>query len=88
MIQKIKTFIKELFTKADKTDRVITFENGCVGLKDPLPPYRAEPSDDKMMLKSKDLGNGKYEVGGVVFYADSHAEACRKYKRGAKHGEN
>ena len=37
--------------------------------------------DHKMMLKSRDLGNGKYEVGGVVFHADSHPEAIRKYRR-------
>ena len=38
------------------------------------------------MLKSRDLGNGKYEVGGVIFFADSHPEAIRKYRR-AKDGE-
>jgi len=42
--------------------------------------------DHKMMLKSRDLGNGKYEVGGVIFFADSHPEAIRKYRR-AKDGE-
>ena len=42
---------------------------------------KAEP----LMLKSRDMGDGKYEVSGVVFYADSHAEACRKYRRGNRH---
>lgn len=32
-------------------------------------------------LHSKDLGEGKYEVEGVVFYAESHGEALRKYLR-------
>ena len=45
-----------------------------------------EPKDEKMFLKSRDLGNGKYEVNGVIFYADSHAESIRKYRR-AKHGK-
>ena len=37
--------------------------------------------DNKMLLKSRDMGSGKYEVGGIVFYADSHQEALRKYRR-------
>jgi hypothetical protein len=41
-----------------------------------------EESKDKMLLKSRDMGNGKYEVGGIVFYADSHQEALRKYRKG------
>jgi hypothetical protein len=44
-------------------------------------------NDHKMMLKSRDLGDGKYEVGGVVFFADTHAEAIRKYRR-ASRGDN
>ena len=40
--------------------------------------------DNKMLLKSRDMGNGKYEVGGIVFYADSHQEALRKYRRAGK----
>ena len=43
-----------------------------------------EESKDKMLLKSRDMGNGKYEVGGIVFYADSHSEALRKYRRAGK----
>jgi hypothetical protein len=35
-------------------------------------------------LKSRDLGDGKYEVCGIEFYADSHAEALRKYRRAKK----
>jgi len=34
-----------------------------------------------MMVNSRDLGDGKYEVSGVIFYADSHACAIRKYRR-------
>jgi len=41
-----------------------------------------EIKDHEMFLKSRDLGSGKYEVNGVIFYADSHAEAIRKYRRG------
>ena len=37
--------------------------------------------DDKMLLKSRCVCEGKYEVGGVTFYADTHAEAVRKYRR-------
>lgn len=37
--------------------------------------------EHNMMLKSRDMGNGKFEVCGVVFYADSHTEALRKYRR-------
>jgi len=32
-------------------------------------------------LRSKDLGQGRYEVEGVIFYANSHPEALRKYLR-------
>lgn len=35
---------------------------------------------DNIMLKSRDLGDGKYEVSGIIFYADSHIEAIRKYR--------
>ena len=40
-------------------------------------------SKDKktLAIKSKDLGGGKYEVEGVIFYCDSHLEAIRKYIR-------
>lgn len=34
-----------------------------------------------MQIRSKDKGNGRYEVNGVIFYAKSHAEALRKYLR-------
>ena len=43
-----------------------------------------EESKDKILLKSRDMGNGKYEVGGIVFYADSHASAIHKYRRAKK----
>ena len=38
--------------------------------------------DLPLLLKSRDMGAGKFEVNGVVFYCDSHAEALRKYRRG------
>lgn len=41
-------------------------------------------SDKKIMLHSKDLGNGRYEVCGVIFYAESHIEAIRKYTKRKK----
>ena len=92
MIQKIKTFIKELFAKADKTDKVITFENGGIGLKDPLPPYKAEPSDElpsNMMVHTKYLGrrtNGlfAFEINGVVIEGEDIISAQRKYLRTKK----
>jgi len=46
-----------------------------------MKPKNTVDTDHKMMLKSRDLGNGKYEVGGVIFHADSHPEAIRKYRR-------
>ena len=42
--------------------------------------------DTKMALKSRDLGDGKYEVNGVIMYADSHPEAILKYRKGTAHG--
>ena len=50
--------------------------NRVMGKKNTIDP------NHKMMLKSRDLGNGKYEVGGVIMYADSHAEAIWKYRKG------
>ena len=92
MIAKIGTFIKELLTKADKTDRVITSENGGIGLKDPLPPYKAEPEEElpsNMKLHAKYLGrrvNGlfAFEVNGVVIEAEDIISAQRKYLRTEK----
>jgi hypothetical protein len=44
-------------------------------------------TEDKMMLRSRDLGNGMYQVCGVNVTATSHAEALRKYRRALKeHG--
>jgi len=40
-----------------------------------------QKNTDKMLLKSRDMGNGKYEVNGIVFYAESHAESILKYRR-------
>jgi len=40
--------------------------------------------DMDMMLRSRFISKGKYEVAGVIFYADTHAEAIRKYRRGVK----
>ena len=40
-----------------------------------------------MMIHSKDKGNGRYEVNGVMFYAKTHAEALRKYLRVKKECE-
>ncbi len=40
--------------------------------------------DRSIKLRSKDLGGGKYEVEGVVLYAESHAIALRKYLRQKK----
>lgn len=45
-----------------------------------------EVEEKKMMLKSRDMGNGKFEVQGIVFYADNHNEALRKYRKGKKDG--
>jgi len=94
MIQKIKTFIKELFTKADKTDKVITFENGSIGLKDPLPPYKAEPKEElphNMSLHAVYKGrveNGfEWEINGVHIIAEDIISAQRKYLR-TNNGEN
>ena len=44
--------------------------------------FKRKPKKEcKMILKSRDMGDGKYEVDGIVFYADSHAEAIRKFRR-------
>lgn len=41
-----------------------------------------EVLDHKMILKSRTIVDGvKYEVGGVIINADTHAEAIRKYRR-------
>ena len=83
MINKIGTFIKELLTKADKTDRVITYENGDIGLKDPL-PYKTEPKEElphNMCLHSTRMKKGLYRVNGVVIPADTMTESIRKYSR-------
>lgn len=45
-------------------------------------------SHRKLMLFSRDLGNGRYEVNGVIFYAKSHADAIGKYTRRKKVGVN
>jgi len=42
---------------------------------------RKPKADHKMMLKSRDIGDGKYEVSGVIMYAENHASAIRKYRR-------
>ena len=39
---------------------------------------------DKMTIKSRDLGGGRYEVCGVIFYAKSHIKAIRKWLRTKK----
>ena len=36
---------------------------------------------DKLLLKSRCIKKGKYEVSGIIFDADSHEEAIRKYRR-------
>jgi len=41
-------------------------------------------SVDKMKIRSKDLGNGKFNVEGIIFYADTMIEAIRKYLRAKK----
>ena len=41
-------------------------------------------TNSKMILKSRCIEEGKYEVGGVIFYADTHAEALNKYRRAHK----
>lgn len=38
----------------------------------------------KMALKSRNMGNGRFEVNGVVFYADTHNEALEKYRKANK----
>lgn len=40
--------------------------------------------DREIKLHSKDLGDGRFEVEGVIFYCVSHTEAIRKYLRGRK----
>ncbi len=45
---------------------------------------KKEKPNPKMMLNSRDMGGGKFEVNGVVFYADSHSEALKKYTKGSK----
>ena len=50
--------------------------------------YVKEEINFKMVLKSRDMGNGKYEVGGVVFNANSHAHALKKYRRALKEHTN
>lgn len=42
---------------------------------------KRENINHKMLLKSRDLGNGRYEVAGVIVYAKSHAEAVADYRR-------
>ena len=42
---------------------------------------RKEPLNHKMLLKSRDLGNGSYEINGVVIPAESHEAALMKYRR-------
>ena len=54
--------------------------------KDPVKvEFEPRVRNDKIMLTSKCKGDGKFEVGGVTFYADSHAEALRKYSRASSH---
>ena len=43
-----------------------------------------EELDHKMRIKSETLADGKYLVEGVVIYADTHAEAIRKWRRAKK----
>ena len=38
-------------------------------------------NNDKMILKSRCIRKGKYEILGVIFDAESHEEAIRKYRR-------
>ncbi len=38
----------------------------------------------KMYLKSRFVSEGKYEVNGVIFYADTHNEALNKYRKANK----
>ena len=48
--------------------------------------FKRKKKTENVMLRSRHMGDGKYEVGGVVFYADTHAEAIRKYRRGKANG--
>ena len=45
--------------------------------------FKRDIEDDtfKMVLKSRCVKDGMYEVNGVIFYADTHTEALKKYRR-------
>lgn len=47
-----------------------------------------EEIDHKMILKSRDMGEGKFSVNGVIFYCDSHTEALNRYRRAVKDNTN
>lgn len=40
-----------------------------------------EKLPNNMMLNSKDLGHGRYQICGVVIQAESHVQAINKYRR-------
>ena len=38
----------------------------------------------ELKIESRDIGGGRYEVEGVIMYAETHAHAIRKYLRKKK----
>ena len=58
-----------------------------MGKEDKELTYGERVAADKMTIKSRDLGGGKYEVCGVIFYAKSHLKAIQKWLR-KKDGKN